>query len=155
MKFRVKLWCVDGYGYGLFWKHWVRVRDFHSDMYGFFYFALVNNLLYCGKSNCSNFRGFFFRDLFLGAHGNLRKTVCEFKKLPVTFFEKSYYQCLFLSKFPFFSSSQHVRCFFKSVTYFELPLVILERVPVTLKKCPWQKWKIKRHGYFLMSQWKI
>ena len=122
MKFRVKLWCVDGYGYGLFWKHWVRVRDFDSDMYGFFYYLLVNNLLYCGKSNCSKFRGFFFRDLFLGAHGNFRKTVCEFKKLPLTFFEKSYYQFLFLSKFPFFQVLNMYVVFFKSRVIFWIAL---------------------------------
>ena len=35
---------------------------------------------------------------------------------------------------------------------FKMPVTIFEKVPVTSKNCPWQKWKIKCHGHFLMSR---
>ena len=76
---------------------------------------------------------FFPRDIFLSARDNFRKTARDIKKVPVTIFGKIKLPVLNFSKVPYFSNSQHVRCFFKSVTYFEVPLTIFERVPVTLK----------------------
>ena len=74
---------------------------------------------------------FFFPCPFLSARGNyFRKTARDFKKLPVTFLGKIKLPVLKFSKFSYFSNNKHVRWFFKSETYFEVPVTILERVPV-------------------------
>ena len=125
MKFRVKLWCVDGYGYGLFWKHWVRVRDFDSDMDGFFHFALVNNLLYCGKSNCSKFRGFFFFVTFFWVPMVIsEKPSVSSKNCRWHFLKNHITSSYFYQNFHFFKFSTCTLFFLSRVSYFELPLVI-------------------------------